>query len=254
MATKTCKCGTEVEAGTAYCPTCGERVDMPTGPVPTSGEAQPETAAAGASPGQDQRETAPASAHAPARKLRQRLSGRGAQETERAEGSQEEYIWRYAVRDMNVAWLGNAVLTALILVVAFVVWDKLQAKVAEGVGQWFWLAVVLLCALLWLWQFGKLVYRKTIRYRLTPTHLYDEKGILRRETNTMELWEIRDIQHSQSLLEKLVCGGVGTIRIVSDDPGDPLLVLRGIAEHRQAFSLINEYRQRARDERVVKGL
>ena len=70
----------------------------------------------------------------------------------------------------------------------------------------------------------------------------------------MELWEISDIQHSQSLLEKLVCGGVGTIRLVSDDPGDPVLVLRGIVEYREAFSLINEYRHRAREKRIIKGV
>lgn len=207
-----------------------------------------------AASGELQPEPPAASVQTPAEKFRKRASGGGTPGSGPAEGSQKEYVWRYAVRDMNVTWLGNAVITALILVVAFIVWGKVAAKIAEGVGQWFWLAIVVLCVFLWLWQLGKLVYRKTIKYRLTPTHFYNEEGIFRRVTNTMELWEISDIQHSQSLLEKLVCGGVGTIRLVSDDPGDPLLVLRGIVEHREAFSLINEYRQRVRDERVIKGL
>lgn len=247
MATKICSgCGTEVETGSIYCPKCGGRLDL----AAASGEIQPEPPAGGAAPGQGG--TAPAGVQTPTQKLKERMTGGGTQGSPPAEGNQKNYVWRYAVRDMNVAWFGNAILTALILVVAFFIWGMVQVKVAEGVGRWFWLAIAVLCVLLWLWQFGKLIYRKTIRYRLTPSHFYNEEGIFRRDTNTMELWQISDIQHSQSLLEKLVCGGVGTIRLISDDPGDPILVLRGIVEHREAFALINEYRQRAREDRIFK--
>jgi len=237
MAKNICSgCGTEVETGSVYCPKCGGRVDV----AAASGERRPEPPAAGE--------------QTPAKRLKERVSGGGTPAGGSAEGGQKEYVWRYAVRDMNVTWLGNAVITVLILVVAFIVWGKVSGNIPEGVGRYFWLAIIVLCAFLWLWQFGKLVYRKTIKYRLTPSRFYNEEGIFRRVTNTMELFQINDIQHSQNLLERFLCGDVGTIRLVTDDPGDPLLVLRGLVEHREAFSLINEYWRRARDPVVVKGI
>ena len=205
-----------------------------------------------AASGELQPEPPAANAQTAAEKLKSRAADGRTPGGGPAEGSQREYVWRYAVRDMNVTWLGNAVVTALILVVAFIVWDKLAGKVAEGVGQWFLLVVVVLCVFLWLWQLGKLVYRKTIKYRLTPTHFYNEEGIFRRDTNTMELFQISDIQHSQNLLERFLCGGVGTIRLVSDDPTDPVLVIRGIVEHSEAFRLIVEYREIERQKKVLK--
>ena len=70
MATKICSgCGTEVEAGTVYCPKCGGRVDR----AAASGELQPAPPAA--------------NEQTPAKKFRERASGGGAPGGGPAEGS-----------------------------------------------------------------------------------------------------------------------------------------------------------------------
>ncbi|GEM_PF-2825719 len=105
--------------------------------------------------------------------------------------------------------------------------------------------------LFWIWAACVGIYRSTIHYRLTPHRLYKSEGIFIREEDALELWVVRDIAKRQSLLERFLCGGVGTIRIHSPDPTDPVLDLRGLKDFKRAFELIDAARQKARATRGI---
>jgi membrane protein YdbS with pleckstrin-like domain len=180
-------CGVEAAQEAVYCHRCGERLDAP---------------------GNEYAQSAPAAA------LREQFSARKNDEDEA-----ERELWRggYSPKAMIGGWALSGLISAALLVAA-VLWAKTAA---------WWLALLLAAVLPWLYHFVLLCYRRmSVRYLLTSRRFVHEAGILRRETNRIEVLDMDDIAIEQGLLERLV--GVGTIRITSSDRSHPDLSLPGI--------------------------
>jgi hypothetical protein len=62
----------------------------------------------------------------------------------------------------------------------------------------------------------------------------------------IELIRIDDMDATQSLVERFICGGIGKVHIHSEDPTDPHLVLRGLENHDAVFRQIDTRRAEAR--------
>jgi len=152
-------------------------------------------------------------------------------------------LWagRYAFKGMIDRLVLSAVITiAMILALGWWPWAR------KG-----WPVALAILVLLWAYQFGVYIGRRLgHRYRLTPQTFFHERGILVKSTSPIEIIRIDDITLKQTLLERLV--GVGTIRILSNDTTDPLLVMKGIAEVRRAFDTIDQARRAERRRRAVR--
>jgi len=121
----------------------------------------------------------------------------------------------------------------------------------RGWGYRGWLG--LLCALggLWAWL-GVLYLLRRFRhhYRLTPETFFHTRGIVIKSTSPIEIIRIDDIALKQTILERIF--NVGTIRILSNDTTDPILVLKGIPDVQKAFATIDQARRAERRRRALR--
>jgi membrane protein YdbS with pleckstrin-like domain len=163
--------------------------------------------------------------------------------------------WHYSGKAMRGAFLGAGLVT-----VAFLALGGLLEYLGwmPAAGRWHllvWGVLLAIPAALWLYQFGVLLYRtKTIRYSLTPHRFFHEEGLLIPRKHVIEILDIDDMEQSQSLWERFVCGNVGTITIYSSDPGTPVLVVRGLEHHDEVFRKIDDARQKQRSKRGLKAI
>ncbi|MDR1493189.1 MAG: PH domain-containing protein [Planctomycetaceae bacterium] len=107
----------------------------------------------------------------------------------------------------------------------------------------------------WIYFAAVYLYRtKTIRYRLTQHQFYCEIGFFTKTIDTLELVNIDDMTVKQTLADRLINGGTGSITIISDDKSHPKLIIRGLENPRAAFESIDEMRRRKRNARVIRSV
>ena len=93
------------------------------------------------------------------------------------------------------------------------------------------------------------LYLRRIRYRIGTEQLISEHGIVRHETDYMELYRIVDFQEHQSLLQQFC--GLKTVIIFSMDRNTPRLDLVGI---RHNFDVVTLIRERVEYNKRKKGI
>jgi membrane protein YdbS with pleckstrin-like domain len=154
----------------------------------------------------------------------------------------EEELWQggYSPKAMYGAWIGAAVGTVagLIAVLMF-------SPDATG-----WLILAAAVALMWLFLFGTLMYRRfSDRYRLTNQRFFHEHGILRRVTDRVEVIDIDDVTFEQGIIERML--GVGTLRVTSSDKTTPELSLPGIDNIKEVADMVDRARRAERQRRSL---
>lgn len=80
------------------------------------------------------------------------------------------------------------------------------------------------------------------KYTLTPTRLIVESGFLNKKEDEIKLYRVTDVEYSQTLFERI--GGVGTIRLLSNDTSSPemkLLHIKNAKEVKEAISYTVEH-------------
>jgi len=220
-------CGAEVAENVVICHSCGARIEPEAGSEPGAGAEVASQAPAA--------EAAPASGQAAA-----------------AGGGEAPPPWRYSIKDMRIVWINMFVLTLAFVLVG--IWLSSLRPWPSWLG-WltpsiFWGVMLGVPGVLWLYQLCKLIYRTTIRYDLDDFRLIHKEGIFVSKTNVIELIRIGDMGASQNLLERFVCGGIGKVRVHSEDPTDPLLLLRGLENHDSVFRQIDKKRAEARKKKA----
>ncbi|MBN1395765.1 MAG: PH domain-containing protein [Pirellulales bacterium] len=211
-------CGADVVKEAVYCHKCGQRID---------------STDEGFSANQD---AATAPAPTAMDSFRESVAQRG------GDDEPEKELWRggYSSKAMIGGWVVSGLVSLLLLIVG-VLWVRNAA---------WWLALLAVVALVWLYHAAVLCYRRmSVRYVLTTQRLMHESGILRRETDRIEVLDMDDITFVQGPLERLV--GVGTIHIVSSDRSHPDFYLPGIDGARRVAEQFDNAR---RDERRRRGL
>ena len=213
------KCNAEVNPNSLFCPKCGDRLDSPEKDLfPASGEAPPAAETKGV----------PADARA---------------RIEQMVASDRETLWqgRYSSKGI-VPWM---ILTGVLLAVL------VFAGLHFDFGHWYWSFAWPAVALLLLYQFLLFAWRRLAHgYRLTPQTFFHEKGIVFHSTSPIEIVGIDDMTLDQALLERLF--GVGTIRLLSKDTSDPVIVMKGIPNVKDAFAKIDQARRAERRARAVR--
>ena len=154
----------------------------------------------------------------------------------------EEIIWEgsFSSRGLVHSWL----LAILITIVLPVGGAWVQARQAE----WFVIGGVI--ALVWLWLGSLLAfYKLNVRYVLTNRRLIHRTGILWQRTDRLELIDMNDVSHEQSIIERLF--NVGSIEITSSDRSHPYIELTGIKDVEGVAMLIDDARLSERARRGV---
>ena len=79
---------------------------------------------------------------------------------------------------------------------------------------------------------------KRTRYRITNYRIDFERGWLSTSIDTIELWHVEHIKFQQSIVERML--DVGTVQVISHDPTNPVLSMRGIPHARQLFTTLEQ--------------
>jgi len=185
--------------------------------------------------GQRLQDSTPAPPATPAERLKQRAP---------TPDEPEQKLWAGGFSPK--AMIGYWILAAIVTVGGIIAGVFLSVPTAGAA----WLFIIL--ALIAIWGGLVLYYfylRYGMAYELTSQRLIHRVGILSQTTNRIEVIDVDDVSFHQSFIERLL--GVGTIRILSSDTSDPMLVIRGIDDVKRISNMIDNVR---RDERRRRGM
>ena len=166
---------------------------------------------------------------------------RAAQATSAANAEPEQDLWHggFSPKAMYGNWILAAVATTAVAIVSAIVPTPIT-----------WIAACAFVAVLWVVLLAKfLIARYIDDYSLTTQRLVNRHGILRQQTDRIEVIDIDDVTYVQGIVERMF--GVGTIKVLSSDKSDPELFLRGIDDVQRVANLIDNAR---REERRKRGL
>lgn len=235
------QCDAEIGQDCVFCPKCGERLQgLGAESFVELQEGASQAGPADAPGVQEARAVSPGSASGEKKAAKPQATAAG--QAEAALGDTVT-LWegRYSFKGM-IDWFALSGLVSIALVVLALWWSW---------GRTGWLTVLVLLVLLWGYQLGAYFIRRFGHgYRLTPQTFFHERGILVKSTSPIEIIRIDDIALKQTLLERLM--GVGTIRILSNDTTDPLLVMKGIPDVGKAFQTIDQARRAERRRRALR--
>jgi membrane protein YdbS with pleckstrin-like domain len=240
------KCKATNEDDAVICRACGERLDR------EAQAKQMRELEAEMQPGASERRnkaTPPASDLSPAEQL---LASGNLNDATADDANHLEGPWYYSGRAMRGTFLITGLVTILLIALGVALEWLGWLRGWQLIG---WGLLLGIAAVLWIYQLMVYAIRRfTVRYSLTPFRLFHEEGLLVRRKHVLEVVDIDDMESTQSLWQRFVCGNVGTIRIVSSDPGNPELIIDGLANYEEVFSKIDEARRKQRAKRGLKAI
>ncbi|MEC4242057.1 MULTISPECIES: PH domain-containing protein [Pseudomonas] len=113
-------------------------------------------------------------------------------------------------------------------------------------GLFFWTVIPLLVAF-WSW----LVVRNT-RFVITSERLFSYRGVLNMHVDELELYRIKDLSQSKSVLMRMV--GLGSVTVITSDKTNPSLCMQGIESPDKVQALLREHTELRRIKRGVREL
>jgi uncharacterized membrane protein YdbT with pleckstrin-like domain len=93
---------------------------------------------------------------------------------------------------------------------------------------------------------------RSTRWKLTSRRIERETGFLSKKVDTLELWRVRDVEFSQSLIERMM--GVSRLSITAHDGSSPVLEVRGAPGDRAVYDRLMSAVMAARQQRGVMNL
>lgn len=115
-----------------------------------------------------------------------------------------------------------------------------------------WIVCLAIPALLWIWRAWKwivAVYGVKFEIRCDSdnpkaTTILVTRGIFNKKTDSMHIAQVKDIQSSQTFFQKYFQGGVGTIRLFTQDLTDGILKMENMENPSRVFNALDELRRR----------
>lgn len=114
---------------------------------------------------------------------------------------------------------------------------------------WFLAAALILPIPYTVWR---VVVIRCERYRLTTQRLIHDTGVLRRRTDQIEIYRIKDSTARQSVLQRIV--GIGDVELVTSDRSHPTFLLRAVRDHRGVQDTVRERTEAVRRARQVREI
>jgi uncharacterized membrane protein YdbT with pleckstrin-like domain len=102
------------------------------------------------------------------------------------------------------------------------------------------------------WAFWRWLKTRTRVYELTSERLLIKSGILNKNTETLELYRVRDMQVSQPLLQRIF--GLQTIHLITSDSSTPQVSLDYLPTSPKLDSLFREHIEKCRMQKRVREI
>lgn len=93
---------------------------------------------------------------------------------------------------------------------------------------------------------------RSVRWKLTSRRIEIETGFFSKRVDTLELWRVRDVEYSQSLIDRMA--GVSCLSITAHDGSSPVLQIRGAPGDRAVYDRLMTALMQARQQRGVMNI
>ncbi|HEV7957977.1 MAG TPA: PH domain-containing protein [Acidimicrobiales bacterium] len=93
---------------------------------------------------------------------------------------------------------------------------------------------------------------RSVRWKLTSRRIEIETGFFSKKVDTLELWRVRDVEFSQSLVDRMA--GVSCLSITAHDGSSPILRIRGAPGNRAVYDRLMSALMQARQQRGVMNI
>ena len=100
--------------------------------------------------------------------------------------------------------------------------------------------------------FGLVLYRRSIKFRVTNTIIETERGVLAKRIDVLQLWRCKDVQYKQNLLDRML--GIAHIVVFTSDETTPKIEIVGMPASRQLFEQIRDSIEIQRQHKNVYGV
>ncbi|HVV88831.1 MAG TPA: PH domain-containing protein, partial [Kofleriaceae bacterium] len=144
-------------------------------------------------------------------------------------------------------YLVGSLATLFVLIVSWKVLANLGTPAGSRV-----LVFLIEATLAALYFFGLYLYRRGSRVRVTTSNIENERGIMSKKIDVLELWRCRDIRYRQNFMDRIL--GIAHIDVYTSDVTTPHLVLLGLPASRQLFEQIRDNIELQRQARNVYGV
>jgi len=100
--------------------------------------------------------------------------------------------------------------------------------------------------------FGLVLYRRSIKFRVTNTIIETERGVLAKRIDVLQLWRCKDVQYKQNLLDRML--GIAHIVVFTSDETTPKIEIVGMPASRQLFESLRDSIEIQREHKNVYGV
>jgi membrane protein YdbS with pleckstrin-like domain len=147
------------------------------------------------------------------------------------------------------AFVGHyvAVAFATLVVIALLVWMNPDATVMRKAAN-----VLIPAAIAAVVFFGLMLYRKSIKFRVTNTVIETERGIISKRIDVLQLWRCKDVQYKQNLIDRVL--GIAHITVFASDATTPTIEIVGMPASRQLFEQLRDSIEIQRQHKNVYGV
>jgi membrane protein YdbS with pleckstrin-like domain len=147
------------------------------------------------------------------------------------------------------AFLGHYLLTALfaLVIVAIIVRVDTESSMLERTFH-----ILIPVAIAAVFSVGLMLYRRSIKFRVTNTIIETERGLLAKRIDVLQLWRCKDVQYKQNLLDRLL--GIAHIVVFTSDETTPKIEIVGMPASRQLFEQLRDSIEIQRQHKNVYGV
>lgn len=147
------------------------------------------------------------------------------------------------------AFLGHYILTGLfaLVVVAIIVRVDTESSMLERTFH-----ILIPVAIAAVFTVGLMLYRRSIKFRVTNTIIETERGLLAKRIDVLQLWRCKDVQYKQNLLDRML--GIAHIVVFTSDETTPKIEIVGMPASRQLFEQLRDSIEIQRQHKNVYGV
>jgi uncharacterized membrane protein YdbT with pleckstrin-like domain len=101
-------------------------------------------------------------------------------------------------------------------------------------------------------MFAVTLYRRSIKFRVTSTAIEEERGMLSRRIDVLQLWRCQDVRYRQNLMDRIL--GIAHIEVFAQDKANPHIEIVGMPASRQLFEQLRDSIEIQRQAKNVYGV
>ena len=100
--------------------------------------------------------------------------------------------------------------------------------------------------------FATTLYRRSTKWRVTATAIEEERGMLSKRIDVLQLWRCQDVRYRQNLVDRIL--GIAHIEVFAQDKANPHLEIFGMPASRKLFEQLRDSIEIQRQAKNVYGV